>query len=148
MAWRRDSPDDAQTSFHGSERLRVGETQLKGIALAGAELQRIVRGHFCPRLVRVDGGFVAANQVLVKRVLHIRRTVPAVEKPGNVSLVFGEEQLRLACAEKPAFAVLPMFNLGAQASGNAGGFLHAGSTQIPAPGPRVAKPQRRQDMQA
>ena len=133
VTWRGDRANDTQTSFHRSERFHVGKTQLECFTLAGAELQRIVRGHFRPRLLWVHAGFVSTNQVLVESVLHIGRTVLAVEKLGEVGFVFGEEQLGLTGAEQPAFAVLPVFNLGAHAVRNAGGSSARGAGANPGP---------------
>src|SRR6202040_2356361 len=114
--------------------------------LTGLELDRIIRRHFRSSLLGVYGGLISANQVFVESVFDVGCAILAIEQAGKVGLVLREEQIGLARAEKPAFAVPPMLNLSANASGNTRCFLCARPPQILAPRPCVAKPQRKEKM--
>ena len=146
MAGRGDRADYAQTSLHRSEGFPIRQTKLDGFRLTGVELKRIIRCHFCARLLGVYGGFIPAYQVFVESVFHVWRAIFAIEQAGVVGLVLREEQFRLAGAEKPSLAVSPMFDLGTYTAGDACGPLRVWPAQILTPGPGVAEPQGREKM--
>ncbi len=72
-----------------------------------------MRGYFCSHEIRVDGRFVAMNEVFVKCVFDIRAAVLAVEEVDVICFVFGEEQAGIVRAEEPALAVLPVLEFDA-----------------------------------
>src|SRR6266849_3796697 len=105
------------------------------------------RGHLRSRLLRIDCRFIALNQVFVKGVLHIRKDLPTIQ-PTTVRFVLGEQYLRLTRANQPALPILPVLQLGTDASWRASHNSRRRTPWIPAPRPRIAKPQRWQQMQS
>src|SRR5262249_19870140 len=92
-------------------------------------------------------GGVALDQELVKRVFDVRRAVARVENARVVGFVFGEKTIRMAVRDQPPFAVLPVLQLGGDDAVKRRGTADGRTAQIFAPGPGVAEPCGRQQMQ-
>src|SRR6266446_6070220 len=95
-------------------------------------VHRTERLHLGPHLLRIHSTFVALNHIGVKSVLHVRPVLPA-EQSLIVRFVFSEQQLRLASAKQPSFAILPVLQFGAHASWHAASNSCRWTTRIPAP---------------
>jgi len=75
-----------------------------------------VRGHLGPALVRIHGGFVLVNDVVVKGVLGVGRAVARAKQTRMVGLIFREQQVGLPFNQQPALSILPMLQFCSQDS--------------------------------
>src|SRR5215472_1929009 len=106
--------------------------------------------HRClgPGSLRVDCLRLAVNHIRVKRILYIGRSICRAEYELIVGFVFGEQQALGAVAIKDVLPQLPMGcnntrdTIGAFASA-----AQSRTAMVTPPGPGVAEPQRRQQLQ-
>ena len=110
-------------------------------------MQRIMGGHFGARERSIDRALVAMNEVVVKRIFDVGGAIWDVEETSEIRFVLREEQIGMARAKKPALAVLPVLEFNAGSARKAGGRSRNRAAQILAPGPGVAKPELREDVE-
>ena len=130
-----------------AERLQIRQAQFNGLRLAWRERHRIVRRHLGAAERGIYRRLISTNQIFVKRIFHIRRSVFRVEEFFEIRLIFGKQQVRFSFAQQPALAILPMLHFRTHPAGNAVGLANHRPPRIPSPRPGVAEPQRRQQMQ-
>ena len=70
------------------------ETEADGLASAGGHVERIVGRRLGPGLAGVDRLVAARDDVLVERILDVRRSIGLAPETAGIALVLGEEQLR------------------------------------------------------
>ena len=124
----------------------VGETETDRHRLAGADFEAVVGGGLGADLRGIDRGGVPLHDERVEGVLDVGTRVGSVEQPLRIGVVLGEEQRRRAIAVEPAIAKVRM-RRGDDA--RAVGSFRGRQVRFGAgpPVPRVAEPQRRQQIQ-
>ena len=114
------------------------------------DFQPIERGRLRPRARRIDGVAAAADDVLVEGVLDVWRRVWASKETRGVRLVLREEELRrdrrLFDEEPEPAHALVIGRERAAAPGDDGGLAPVAFAG-PSPGPRVAEPEGREEIQ-
>jgi hypothetical protein len=111
-------------------------------ALAGRKLEHMVRRRLRPDVLRVDRRLVALDDEVVDPVLDVRRRVGRPEQALVVRLVLAEQQRGGGIGSQQ-----PLADLGVRGP-HAGRILrHRRLEGLVAPRPRVAEPERRQQMQ-
>ena len=98
-------------------------------------------------LLRVHRLFLAVDDVVVDAVLDVGAAVGHAEDALRVGLVLREQQRRVALAVEVALAQLGIDRLDDALRRRAGDLLQAGPVRAAVPGPLVAEPERRQDVQ-
>ena len=101
-------------------------------------------GDLGARAGRVDRVGVAADDEVVDRVLDVRRRVRGAEQPLVVGLVLAEQQLRRGVG---AAGATPPARGGRRARRRRPTAVTVGLGDVVAPRPRVAEPQRREQVQ-
>ena len=112
------------------------------MAAAGLNGHVIMHSSLRPFLLRIDGVFLAMDNVVVDAVLDIMSAIGNAEDALRVGLVFREEERRRPFAVKVAFAQFRMDRFDRVADA-----LQARPVGDVAPRPLIAEPQRRQDVQ-
>ena len=147
----RDAPGENGVEIcEGRGRPRAGrrEAEPEHDLAAGGNLERVVRRGFRPVAVRVHGVRAPVDDGVVETVFHVGREVRRAEDARVVRFVFREKPRRVGVGGEAEFA--ERFVRGGEGAcvELAEARLERAALVDAAPRPGVAKPQRRQDVQA
>src|SRR5437762_435814 len=98
------------------------------------------------RLRRIDGIPIAADDIGMKAVLHVRRGIGRAKEAPRIAFVFAKENFRIPLRGKPHLPQRGMFRsdyLGTRGPRQPKGWFGIAG----APGPGIAKPKSREEMQ-
>jgi hypothetical protein len=123
--------------------LDIAQAQTKRPRFSGLHGDRIMSCRLGPRLPRVYRVVAAVDEISVETILDVRRAVGRAEEALGVGLILGEEQLGGAFAAEEPFTEIRV--RGADHAGRGLPQRWPGSGS--APGPGVAKPESRQEVQ-
>src|SRR4029077_18447740 len=114
--------------------------QLEYLGLAGLQMQNVVCRHLCAGFIRINGGLVLPNYVLVESIFYVRRAIVSIVKTSIVGFIFCKDEFRLVSGEQPAFAVLPVLQLRGKNSVDGSRCPNQWASQVHAPRPGIAEP--------
>src|SRR5262245_61103877 len=106
-----------------------------------------MRGDFGSRSRGVYRFLCAVDNVVVDAILDMSRSVLRVEKTPVVAVVFCEKQLRVFSAIQPSVTVIRVTDLHRDYAFDRLSSAQPGPLRPRIPGPRIAKPQGRQQVQ-
>ena len=86
----------------------VGQAQAEGLASAGRDVDGVMGRRLRPGLRGIHRAAVAANDIAMERVLHVRRRVRLPPEPLRVALVLREQQVGAAVAREHVLAQFGM----------------------------------------
>jgi len=101
----RDNPLVARVESLAAGR-SVGQAQLHGEGFSGPDHLDVAGRGFGARLRRIDGVFIAVNDVVVDAVFDVRRVIVGAVKPAIVGFIFRAEYFRRAFTVEPTIAVV------------------------------------------
>ena len=126
------------------DRRRIGEPELDDVRLAGAERHPIVERGLGARARGVDASRDPAHDVVVDPILHVGGSVRRTPEALEVRVVVGEEEIGRALGDQPAHAERVVVGLD---DGGALPGAQRGTRSAQVPGPRIAEPERRQQIE-
>ena len=83
-----DRSDHRRVGIHAAQGIDVRQAKFKRRGFAGANLHRVVRGHFGSALLRIHRAFVTLNQLFVEGVFHVGSAVAIFERSARNSFRF------------------------------------------------------------
>ena len=86
--------------------VRPRQTQTEGLAVTSGHVEHVVRCGLGPDFGGVHRLASAGDDVLVKRILYVRRSIGLIPEPLRIAFVLGKKQLRSSIAMEPVFAKL------------------------------------------
>ena len=126
---------------------RVGESQAHRDALPGGQGHPVARRRLRADGRGVDRVFFPIDDASVDAVLHVRARVRLAPEPLAVRLVLGEEELGRPLAVEPAWAQRFVLGLDQRVVRDRAAGAKDGARGGGIPGPGVAKPHRREEVQ-
>src|SRR5262245_3975358 len=124
----------------------MGEPEAYAKRLSGGHADLVLGRGFGASGFGVHGGFYSAHDIIVYAVFDVGKIILTIEKSALVGLVLGKQQLRTVFAVKPATAVVIVVELD-RCDLRRYILSQARFARVQSPGPCIAKPKRRQQMQ-